>query len=148
MSSASAFPPARAAARQAQAEPATAQPATARQVMSTTTRWRLAALVLSGAAQIITIASVTYLFHPGVTWAVLLLAIAPAPLAAVAAFAPRPIARWAAIVTALVVVAGLAGWATHAGWLFAPALAALIVVCLLLWRERAPVASGPGALGG
>jgi hypothetical protein len=102
-----------------------------------TRQWRLAALLLSGAAQLITIASLTYLLHPGVTWAALLLAIAPAPLAAVTAFAPRPLARWAAVVTALVVAAGLAGWAAHAGWLFAPALAALIVVCLLLWRERA-----------
>jgi hypothetical protein len=101
-----------------------------------TRQWRLAALLLSGAAQLITIASLSYLLHPGVTWAALLLAIAPAPLAAVTAFAPRPLARWAAVVTALVVAAGLAGWAAHAGWLFAPALAALIVVCLLLWRQR------------
>jgi hypothetical protein len=137
MSSASVFPPARAATvQQAPAESASAQPAIVRPASSPTTRWRLAALFLSGAAQIITIASATYLFHPGVTWAVLLLAIAPAPLAAVTAFGPRPLARWTAIITALVVVAGLAGWATHAGWLFAPALAALIVVCLRLWGNR------------
>lgn len=101
-----------------------------------TRQWLLTALLLCGAAQLITIASLTYLVHPGVTWAGLLLAIAPVPLAAVTAFAPRPLARWAAVITALVVAAGLAGWAAHAGWLFAPALAALIVVCLRLWGHR------------
>jgi hypothetical protein len=114
----------------------TALPATAALSVLRTNQWRRAALLLTGAAQLITIASLTYLLHPGVSWAALLLAIAPAPLAAVTAFAPRPLARWAAVVTALVVAAGLVGWAGHAGWLFAPALAALIVVCLLLWRER------------
>jgi hypothetical protein len=140
MSSASVFPPPRAATASATAEPASVQPAAAQaatsEPVSPTRRWRIGAFLLTGAAQIITIASLTYVLHPGVTWAALLLAIAPAPLAAVAAFAPRPIARWAAVVAALVVVAGLAGWATHAGWLFAPALAALVVVCLRLWGDR------------
>jgi len=141
MSSASVFPPPRAAtaqsvaAEQPSGQPGARQPETL-QPVTPTTRWRIGAFLLTGAAQIITIASVTYLLHPRVTWAALLLAIAPAPLAAVTAFGPRPLAKWTAIITALVVIAGLAGWATHAGWLFAPALAALIMVCLRLWGNR------------
>jgi hypothetical protein len=135
MSTASVFPPARAASESPPAQPATAEPVAAQPASTPTTRWLRAAFLLSGAAQLIIIGSLTYLHHPGVTWAALLLAIAPAPLAALTAFGPRPLARWLAIITALVVAAGLAGWATHAGWLFAPALASLIVVCLRLWQD-------------
>jgi hypothetical protein len=101
-----------------------------------TNQWRRAALLLTGAAQLITIASLTYLLRPGATWAALLLAIAPVPLVAGTAFAPRSVARWAVMAPIVVMAAGLTGWATHAGWLFAPALAALIVLCLRLWDHR------------
>jgi len=72
-----------------------------------------------------------------VTWAALLLAIAPAPLSALTAFAPAPIARLAAPLTAVVLVAGIAGQVTHTGLFFVPALAAMAVAALILWRERA-----------
>src|SRR5580693_1264454 len=51
----------------------------------------------------------------------LLLAVAPAPLAALAVFAPVPIARLAAPLTAAVLVAGIAGQVTHTGLFFVPA---------------------------
>lgn len=71
------------------------------------------------------------------TWAALLLAIAPAPLSALTAFAPAPIARLAAPLTAVVLVAGIAGQVTHTGLFFVPALAVMAVAALILWRERA-----------
>jgi hypothetical protein len=114
----------------------TALPATSALSDVRTSQWRRAALLLTGAAQLITIASLTYLLHPGVSWAGLLLAIAPVPLVALTAYAPRPIAKWAVIIPIVVVAAGLAGWITHAGWLFVPALAALIVLCLRLQDSR------------
>jgi hypothetical protein len=100
-------------------------------------RWRRAAFFLTGAAQWITLASLTYLLHPAITWAPLLLATAPVLLAAVAAFAPRSLGRWAVIAAIAVIIAGGAGWITHTSWLFAPALVALVVVALQLWRSPA-----------
>jgi len=64
--------------------------------------WRRAALFLAGAAQLITISALVGVDPPPVTWSSVLLAIAPAPLAAVAAFAPAPVNR-------LAVVVGVAG---------------------------------------
>src|SRR5580698_10978932 len=52
--------------------------------------WRRTALLLAGAAQLITISALLGSDPVPVTWASLLLAIAPAPLAAAAAFAPPP----------------------------------------------------------
>jgi hypothetical protein len=69
--------------------------------------------------------------------AALLLAIAPAPLSALTAFATAPIARLAAPLTVVVLVAGIAGQVTHTGLFFVPALAAMAVAALILWRERA-----------
>jgi hypothetical protein len=71
-----------------------------------------------------------------VTWAALLLAIAPAPLAAVVAFAPAPIARLAAVLDAAVLVAGILGGILHTGLFFVPALAAMAVAGVKLWREQ------------
>ena len=59
--------------------------------------WRRGALILAGAAQLITISALTSADPLTVTWASLLLAIAPAPLAAAAAFAPAPVNRLAAL---------------------------------------------------
>src|SRR5487761_695884 len=59
-------------------------------------RWRRAALLLAGAAQLITISALQSADPLTVTWAALLLAVAPAPLAALAAFAPARLARVAA----------------------------------------------------
>ena len=61
------------------------------------------------------------------TWAALLLAVAPAPLALMAAFAPVPIARLAAPLAVVVLVIGIIGQVTHTGLFFLPALAAMAV---------------------
>jgi len=104
--------------------------------------WRRGALVLAGAAQLITISALTSADPLGVTWASLLLAIAPAPLAAGAAFAPAPVNRVAAVIAVLVLVAGAAGGIVHTGLFFVPALVVLAVGSVKLWRER------PGARRG
>jgi hypothetical protein len=62
----------------------------------------------------------------------LLLAVAPAALAALAAFPPAWVA---APLAAAVLVAGIAGEITHIGLFFVPALAAMAVAAVLLWRE-------------
>ncbi|HXZ71206.1 MAG TPA: hypothetical protein VEH31_10115 [Streptosporangiaceae bacterium] len=99
--------------------------------------WLRGALFLAGAAQLITISALVRADPMAVTWSTLLLAIAPAPLVAVAAFAPAPVARPAAVVAAVVLVAGIAGAILHTGLFFVPALAALIVGGLKLRREHA-----------
>ncbi len=98
--------------------------------------WRRAALLLSGAAQLITISALVGVDPPPVTWSSVLLAIAPAPLAAVAAFAPAPVNRLAVVVGVLVLVAGIARAWPHTGLFFVPALVALCVGGAKLWRER------------
>jgi hypothetical protein len=99
--------------------------------------WRRGALLLAAAAQLITIAALESTDPIPVTWAALLLAIAPAPLAAITAFAAAPVARLAALLTMAVLVAGIAGQVTHTGLFFIPALAVMAVAALRLWRERA-----------
>jgi hypothetical protein len=99
--------------------------------------WLRGALFLAGGAQLITISALVRGNPMAVTWATLLLAIAPAPLVAVAAFAPAPAARPAVVVAAVVLVAGIVGAILHTGLFFVPALAALIVGGLKLWREQA-----------
>jgi hypothetical protein len=105
--------------------------------------WRRGALILAGAAQLITISALTSADPLAVTWASLLLAIAPAPLAAVAAFAPVPVSRLAAVAGVLVLVAGIAGSIVHTGLFFVPALLVLAVGGMKLWREQ----SRPGRQG-
>ena len=78
----------------------------------------------------------------GVTWSALLLAIAPAPLAAVAVFAPVAVARLAVIVAAVVVAAGTAGAVGHTGLFFVPALVSLVVGTVRLWREKPATGRG------
>ncbi len=112
--------------------PADARPATA----SPTRRWLLAALLLAGAAQLITISALVSVDPLAVTWWSLLLAIAPAPLAAVATFTPAPVNGLAALADLVVLVAGIAGGILHIGLFFVPALAALAVGSARLWRER------------
>jgi hypothetical protein len=98
--------------------------------------WRRSALLLAGAAQLITISALISSVDPlAATWSSLLLAIAPAPLAAAAAFAPAPVNRLAAAVGVLVLIAGIAGGITHTGLFFVPALVALAVGGVKLWRE-------------
>jgi hypothetical protein len=98
--------------------------------------WRRGALILAGAAQLITISALNSADPLAVTWASLLLAIAPAPLAAAAAFAPAPVNRLAAVIGVLVLVAGIAGAIVHTGLFFVPALVALAVGGVKLWREQ------------
>jgi hypothetical protein len=99
--------------------------------------WRTGAFVLAGAARLITISALLSIDRPAATWAELLLAIAPAPVAAGAAFMPTPLARLATLAPAVVMIAGIAGAILHTGLFFAPALVLLVVGGLKLWRERA-----------
>lgn len=104
--------------------------------------WRRAALFLAGAAQLITISALISSDPLAVTWASLLLAIAPAPLAAVAAFAPAPVNGLAAVIAVLVLVAGIVGSILPTGLFFVPALVVLAVGGVKLWREQSRVLAG------
>jgi len=98
--------------------------------------WRRGALILAGAAQLITISALNSADPIAVTWSSLLLAIAPALLAAAAAFAPAPAGRLAAVAGVLVLAAGIAGGIGRTGLFFVPALVALAVGGFKLWREQ------------
>lgn len=98
--------------------------------------WRRAALILAGAAQLITISALVGADPLAVTWWSLLLAIAPAPVAAAAAFAHAPVNRLAAAAGVPILVAGIAGGIVHTGLFFVPALVALAVGGVDLWREQ------------
>lgn len=98
--------------------------------------WRRGALILAGAAQLITISALVSADPLAATWSALLLAVAPAPLAAAAAFAPAPVARPATVAGAAALVAGVAGGILHTGLFFVPALVVLVVAGVKLWRER------------
>jgi hypothetical protein len=98
--------------------------------------WRRAALFLAGAAQLVTISALVSADPIPATWSSLLLAVAPAPLAAVAAFAPAPVNLLAAVAGIAVLVAGIAGQLTHTGLFFVPALVVLAVAAVKLWREQ------------
>jgi hypothetical protein len=99
--------------------------------------WRRRAILLAGAAQLITIAALLSVDPLAATWWSLLLAIAPAPLVAVAAFGPRPVARVSAWAGAAVLLAGLIGGVLHTGLFFAPALIVLVIGAVKLSRETA-----------
>jgi hypothetical protein len=105
--------------------------------------WRRAALFLAGAAQLITISALVGVDPPPVTWSSLLLAVAPAPLAAAAAFAPAPVNLLAAVAGIAVLAAGIVAQLTHTGLFFVPALVVLAVGAVKLWRER-PLTAGEG----
>ena len=98
--------------------------------------WRRAALFLAGAAQLITISALVGADPLAVTWWSLLLAIAPVPVLAVAAFAPAPGNLLAAAAGVVILVAGIAGGILHIGLFFVPALVVLAVGTVKLWRER------------
>jgi hypothetical protein len=98
--------------------------------------WRRGAMLLAGAAQLITISALVGADPLAATWSSLLLAIAPAPLAAAAAFSPAPANRFAAVAGAAVLVAGIVGGITHTGVLFLPALVVLVVGVVKLWGEH------------
>jgi hypothetical protein len=98
--------------------------------------WLRGALVLAVAAQLITISALTSADPLAVTWSSLLLAIAPAPLAALAVFAPARVARPAAAVAVVVLVAGIVGGILHTGLFFLPSLIVLAVGTVKLWQEQ------------
>lgn len=98
--------------------------------------WRRGALILAGAAQLITISALTSADPLAVTWSSLLLAIAPPPLAAIAAFAPARVARPAAAVAVVVLIAGIVGGILHTGLFFLPAVIVLAVGTVKLWQEQ------------
>jgi hypothetical protein len=97
--------------------------------------WLKGTLLLAGAAQLITISALTSADPLAVTWASLLLAIAPAPLVAAAAFTAAPVDRIAAVVAALILIAGMAGAIVHTGLFFVPALVVLAIGGVKLGRE-------------
>jgi hypothetical protein len=98
--------------------------------------WLLGALFLAGAAQMITISALVSVDPLAVTWSSLLLAIAPAPLVAAAAFTPASVKRPAVAAAGVVLIVGIVGGITHTGLFFLPALAVLAVAAAKLWRER------------
>ena len=67
----------------------------------------------------------------------LLLAIAPAPLAAATAFLPARLARLTAVAAAIVLLVGIIGAARHTGLFFVSAFAVMVVAIIKLWREPA-----------
>ena len=71
------------------------------------------------------------------TWSSLLLAVAPAPLAAAAAFAPAPVNLLAAVAGIAVLAVGIVAQATHTGLFFLPALVVPAVAAVKPRRERA-----------
>jgi hypothetical protein len=106
-----------------------------------TQRWLFAAFLLAGAAQLITISALLGATPLATSWSALLLAIAPAPLAAAAAFTAPRLARLAAVAAAVAIGVGVVGslteWSTsnaHTGVLFFLSLAAVVVGGLRLWR--------------
>jgi hypothetical protein len=97
--------------------------------LSATIRW---AIVLSVAAQLITISALTSADPLSVSWYSLLLAIAPVPLAALAALVPPAYALPATLLALVVLVAGIAGGITHTGLFYLPALILLATVAVRL----------------
>jgi hypothetical protein len=97
--------------------------------------WCLGAFLLAGAAQLITISAMARVDPLPVNWWSLLLAIAPAPLTAIAALAAAPANRLAAVVGVVVLIAGIIGGVLHTGLLFLPALIVLAIGAQKLWRE-------------
>jgi len=94
-------------------------------------------MLLSGAAQLITISALLSADPEPATWSMLLLAIAPAPLAAGTAFLPARLARLTAVATVIVLLVGVIGAITHTGLFFVPAFAVMAVAVIKLWREPA-----------
>jgi hypothetical protein len=93
-------------------------------------------MLLAGAAQLITISALLSADPLAVTWWSLLLAIAPAPLAAAATFAPPRLNLLAAVAGVAVLIAGIVGGILHIGLFFVPALVVLAIGALKLWREQ------------
>jgi hypothetical protein len=130
------------------AEISDTSPANVSPAMSTTARpaptpappswaWMRGALILAGAAQLITISALVSADPLAATWWSLLLGVAPALVVAAAAFTPAPANLAIAAVAAVVLVVGMIGGITHIALWFLPALVVLIVGVVKLWPERA-----------
>ena len=118
---------------------APAAPELSRATAPRSRQWLVVALLLAGAAQLITISALLSVDPIAVNWSSLLLAIAPALLAGAAVYAPVPVSRLAAAAGVAVLIAGIAGQATQTGWVFIfffPALILLAVGGAMLWRQR------------
>jgi hypothetical protein len=116
------------------AAPATAaQTARIKPERSITERWLFAAFLLAGGAQLITIAGLLSVDPVAASWSALLLAIAPVPLTAAAAFTPLRLARPAVGAAVVVLVIGIITQGANTGPLFIPALAAAVVGGMRLW---------------
>jgi hypothetical protein len=92
-------------------------------------------LFLAGAAQLITISALVGADPIPAIWSSLLLAVAPAPVAAAAAFAPAPVNLLAAVAGIAVLAVGIPTQVTHTGF-FVPALMMLAVAAVNLWHEQ------------
>lgn len=97
--------------------------------------WRRGAMLLSGAAQLITISALVSADPEPATWSMLMLAIAPAPLAAGTAFLPARLARLTAVAAAVVLLVGIIGAVRHTGLFFVPAFVVMVVAIIKLWSE-------------
>ena len=100
-------------------------------------------LFLAGAAQLITISALVGADPIPATWSSLLLAVAPAPVAAAAAFAPAPVNLLATVAGIAVLAVGIVAQVTHTGVFFVPALVVLAVAAVKLWHEQSQ-AQGEG----
>ena len=98
--------------------------------------WMRCALILAGAAQLITISALTSADPLAATWYSLLLAVAPALLVAAAAFAPAPASLPLAVLAAVVLLVGIIAGIAHTGAFYLPALVVLAVGVARIWRER------------
>jgi hypothetical protein len=96
--------------------------------------WCRAGLILAAAAQLITISALTSADPIAATWSALLLATAPALLAAAATFAPAPVNRLGLAAAMAAIIVGGAGQILHTGLFFLPALVVLAVAAVRLWR--------------
>ena len=101
--------------------------------------WRRAALLLAGAAQLITISALVRADPIPATGASLLLAVAPAPVAAAVTFAPAPANLLATAAGIVVLAVGIVAQVTHTGLFFLPALVVLAVAAVKLWREQVSI---------
>jgi hypothetical protein len=98
--------------------------------------WMRGALILAGAAQLITISALVSADPLAAAWYSLLLAVAPALLVAAAAFAPAPANLSLAVAAAVVLVVGIIAGIAHTGAFYLPALVVLAVGVARIWRER------------
>jgi hypothetical protein len=95
--------------------------------------WLRGALVLAIAAQLITISALTSADPLVANWATLLMAIAPAPLAALTVLAPKRFGQAVIVLDIVVLVVGIVGGITHTGLFFVPEFAVLVYAMV---RER------------